>query len=724
VAPPLRPIRTPERLMSPPPDAEKTREQLLEELKALRDSLARLEAARAEAPDAGEAQSRLAALVESSQDAILGKTLEGVVTSWNRGAERLYGYRPDEVVGRSVGLLIPPGHEDELPGILDRLKRGERVESFETVRRRKDGRLIDVSVTVSPIRNAAGTITGASAIARDLTASKRAEQLYRSLLESAPDAMVITDREGAIVLVNGRAETMFGYRREELIGAPVEVLVPERFRAAHVAHRARFIAQPYARAMGKGQRLWGRHKDGREFRVEISLSPLESDSGLLVISAIRDVTERERVLEELRKAEVRYRTLVQEIPAVTFMASLDGGGAEPNELYVSPQIEDLLGFSQKEWLEDPVLWFRQLHPEDRERWNQEFAPTVARGEPFRSVYRFVARDGRVVWVRGEARVVKEGDRPLYLQGVAFDITAIKQAEEELRRLNQTLDERVKERTAEAEQRAQELARSKDKLEVFAYTASHDLKEPLRAILLDTQRLQKLLQEQEANFLAGLHDLKMPLLTIRGDAERLRELLEGHEGKIQETLAYIMECTRLMYGLLEDLDNYSRVGQEGAVAPTDCARVFEAARNILRAVIDDSGAVVTAEGLPVVLGVERELVRLFQNLINNAIKFRQPGRPVRVRVGARRQGQEWLFWVQDNGIGIKDKHRERIFGIGQRSRLHPRSKYPGTGFGLAICKQIVEGRGGRIWVESQPDEGSTFYFTLPAVSPPGLTPPGA
>ncbi len=139
---------------------------------------------------------------------------------------------------------------------------------------------------------------------------------------------------------------------------------------------------------------------------------------------------------ELRLAEVRYRTLVEQLPVVTFMAALDGG---VNELYVSPQIESLLGFSQKEWLENPVLWYTQLHPEDQERWHREFARTCAAGERFRSEYRFLARDGRVVWVHGEAEVVRdESGRPLFLQGMAYDITERKKSEEVLRGMNAEL----------------------------------------------------------------------------------------------------------------------------------------------------------------------------------------------------------------------------------------------------------------------------------------------
>src|SRR5262249_53099514 len=150
--------------------------------------------------------------------------------------------------------------------------------------------------------------------------------------------------------------------------------------------------------------------------------------------AVRDIGERKRASARLRKLEARYRTLVEGIPAVTFLAALDEGA---NEMYVSPQIEALLGFSQREWLDDPVLWPRRLHPDYRQRWHQEFARTCSSGEPFRSVYRFLARDGRVVWVHGEAELVRdEAGRPQFLQGVAFDITGIKQAEEELKGLNQ------------------------------------------------------------------------------------------------------------------------------------------------------------------------------------------------------------------------------------------------------------------------------------------------
>src|SRR5262249_27025207 len=160
--------------------------------------------------------------------------------------------------------------------------------------------------------------------------------------------------------------------------------------------------------------LLGRHRNGQEFPLEVSLSPLRRGQDLLVICTIRDLTERKRAELQLSKAEARYRTLVEKLPAVTFMAALHRA---INELYVSPQIEAMLGFTQAEWLGDPVLWYRQLHSDDRERWHTEFANTCATGDTFRSEYRFIARNGNVVWVHGEASMVRDATgAPQFLQG--------------------------------------------------------------------------------------------------------------------------------------------------------------------------------------------------------------------------------------------------------------------------------------------------------------------
>ncbi|AGZ44002.1 hybrid sensor histidine kinase/response regulator [Actinoplanes friuliensis] len=234
----------------------------------------------------------LAAIVDSSHDAIIGKSLGGVITSWNPGAEQLYGYQRDQVLGRHASMLFPPGQELAEQQLIQRLTAGEDIDQYRVTRRRRDGTTITVLLTLSPIVDATGAMTGVASISRDITERQRAETMFEGLLEAAPDAIIGVVRDGTIALINAQAERLFGYPREELLGRSVDVLVPERLRPTHVQHRDSYFTHPRNRPMGAGAALTAVRKDGTEFPAEISLSSVDTDKGMIVTTSIRDVTDR------------------------------------------------------------------------------------------------------------------------------------------------------------------------------------------------------------------------------------------------------------------------------------------------------------------------------------------------------------------------------------------------------------------------------------------------
>lgn len=248
---------------------------------------------------------------------------------------------------------------------------------------------------------------------------------------------------------------------------------------------------------------------------------------------------------------------------------------------------------------------------------------------------------------------------------------------------QTANEEMETSNEELQTTTEELERANTELQRFAYVASHDLQEPLRMVQGYTQLL-------------------------------LRRYKGKVNGEIQELTNYIEDGVSRMQGLIDGLLAYSRVGAEGkSLELTDCNTALEKAVENLQVAVEESKAQVTCDTMPTVVADSMQLLQLFQNLIGNAIKFCKKEEPPRVHISAEGKEREWVFSVQDNGIGIDPKYFDRLFVAFQR--LHPHTEYPGSGIGLAICKKIVERHGGRIWVESEPGKGSTFFFTVPQLS---------
>ena len=379
-------------------------------------------------PHGEEAELRglLAAIVESSDDAIISKTLEGVVTSWNRGAQRIFGYSAEEVVGQHISLLMPPERVEDMRRILERVRRGERVDHYETKRRTKDGRIIDVSLTVSPVRDADGNIIGASKVARDITEQKRAavegkEAEFRNVLESAPDAIVITSDQGRIVRLNRQAEAIFGYTREELLGEPVEILMPERFRERHPKHRAAYSPKSRPRPMGTGLELYGRRKNGGEFPVDITLSPMEITDGFLIISVIRDITDRRRTEEQL----VKLSRAVEQSANLVIIADTQG-----RIEYVNPNFTRVTGYTPDEVIgQNPrILKSEKTSLEEfRRLWE-----TITSGREWRGEFLNKMKNGELCWASASISPIRNHQGVItHFVAIEEDISELKRAEEAL-----------------------------------------------------------------------------------------------------------------------------------------------------------------------------------------------------------------------------------------------------------------------------------------------------
>jgi PAS domain S-box-containing protein len=602
-------------------------------------------------------------VVESAPNAMVMIDGKGVIALVNAGAENLFGYARDEVLGQPIEMLVPERFRKKHPDFRNGFFASSAARSMGVGRdlygRRKDGSEFPVEIGLNPIETEDGLLVLSAIV--DITERKRSEEKFRLVVESAPNAMVMIDGKGVIVLVNAGAENLFGYARDEVLGRPIEMLVPERFRKKHPDFRNSFFVSPAARSMGVGRDLYGRRKDGSEFPVEIGLNPIETEDGLLVLSAVVDITERKR-------AEEKFRLVVESSPNAMVMINQKGRIA-----LINAQTEKLFGYARDELLNQSIEIlvpdrFRSRHPDFRSSF---FANPAARSMG-------VGRDLHGRRKDGSEFPVEIGLNPIQTQeglhvlSAIVDLTDRKRAEEKVLKFNEVLEQRVTERTAQLE------IANKD-LEEFAYAASHDLKAPLRVI----DNASKWLEE----------DLKEHL------TDETRENMNLLRGRIKR-----------MEKLLDDLLEYSRIGRTLDERYAETISGDALMVNILALLSPPAGFTITIGAGFAGIAVRRmPLQQIFMNLISNAIKHHD-NKNGRIEVSVEDCSADYSFAVKDDGPGIAAEHQDQIFKM--FLTLKPRDQVEGSGMGLAMVRKNIEVFGGKLSLDSAVGRGSTFRFSWP------------
>jgi PAS domain S-box-containing protein len=610
------------------------------------------------------------ALVGSCGEALFSKTLDGIITSWNSAAERLYGYVADEIIGKPVTLLVPPDRRDEPAQFKARILKGEAIQNYGTIRLRKDGTLVEVSLSINPIKNPVGEIAGVVVVARDVSQQRRLEETLqesdrhlRHLLGEMPLALWATDQNLIVTYCAGRVcNADPPTPASNFVGQRLEKLFP-REHAAILLHMAALEGRSGHHTLDLQGRTYNAH-----------VVPLVGTSGGVVgtVGAAIEVTELKRVEEDLRNSERR----LHKAETIGRAGSWEWDFVSQRGTW-SPGLFRLLGVDVHESNASLSSFLEVIHPADRDRVHHAVRRSIHEGVPFQTEFRLVRPDGRELILLARGEVIRDQqNRIVRIMGTVQDVTERNLAEEEIRALNARLEERVRARTTELEGAVREM-------EAFTYAVAHDLRAPLRA-------------------LHGLGDILLQDYVDRPLDQEGREYLEK-----------ISQASRRMDTLIQDLLSYAQLrSEEIPNEPIDLRRLAVGVVGLMSEDIRNRGARVDVlEGSALISANPVLLGQAVMNLLSNALKFVSPGVTPTVQMRVERRGDRARLSVQDNGIGVAREHTGRIFGLFQR--LNRLEDYPGTGIGLALVRRAVERMGGSVGVASTPGVGSTFWIEFPS-----------
>lgn len=620
-----------------------------------------------------ESQDRLVGIIDSAMDAIITVDRGYSIIVFNAAAEKMFLCPTADALGQRLDRFIPERF---------RLAHSEHIQSFgetEITTRamararsvyglRANGEEFPLEASISQVEAAGQKLF--TVIMRDISEKKNAEERFHRVIERAPNGMVMVDHQGVIVLVNSQIENLFGYRRDELLGKPIEILVPKRFHDHHFSHRSKFLIEPAARPMGAGRDLYGLRKDGSEFPVEIGLNPLETEQGMMVLGTIVDITQRKRAEETLRKSQEQLAGVISS--AMDAIITVNG---EQRIILFNSAAERMFKIPSEEVIGQMLdrlipLRSRAAH----HKHIQEFGRTSVTKRTMGSLGAIfgLRADGEEFPIEASiSQLESDGER--FYTVILRDITERKRAEEQNRRLNEELELRVAERTAQ-------LQAANKELEAFSYSVSHDLRAPLRHI----------------------NGFSMALLEDCTD-----QLDETGKGYLQE----VRSASQEMAQLIDDMLRLAHVTRSEMQRETvNLSKIaYEVAAELNARDVERVVSVTIKEGL--FTSGDRRLLRiLLSNLLGNAWKFTSNREKTVIVFGQEPVGGENAYFVRDNGAGFNMAYSNKLFGAFQR--LHSVSEFEGTGIGLATVQRIVHRHGGRVWAEGRENEGATFYFTLP------------
>lgn len=591
-------------------------------------------------------------LIEASLDPLVTIGTDGKITDVNNATEKVTGYPRDKLINTDFSdYFTEPAKAKE--SYLEVFREG-LVRDYPLEILHKDGHITPVLYNASVYKDESGNVAGVFAAARDITEIKKAEaeiQRLANVVESSNDAIITRSTEGNILSWNKGAEYTYGYTAEEVKNKKISIIIPSQLKneEKQLTENVRdniTVPENYETLRVK--------KNGKIINVSVTISPvLDTLGNLVAISTIsRDITESKRASEKLELANKYNRSLLEASldPLVTIGA--DGKITDINnstKIVTGLEVDDLIGTDFSEYFTEPE--------KAREGYEKVFHDGFVRDYPLE----IKNKNGQTTPVLYNASVYKDDNGNV--KGVfaaARDITELKKVENDLKL------------------KLEELSRSNKELEQFAYVSSHDLQEPLRMIASYLQLLE-------------------------------RKYKDKLDDKANKYIHFSVDGATRMQNLINDLLDFSRVTtQAKELEPTNLEPIYKDVIANLDFSINENDVILTHDLLPVVMADKSQIAQVFQNLINNSIKFRSKEQP-KINISVKEEKNHWLFAVKDNGIGIDPKHSDRIFEIFKR--LNKKRDYPGTGIGLAVCKKIIERHGGNIWVKSELGKGSIFYFTL-------------